>query len=57
LAYISISPFVIEGSQDMDSHRTDIWRQELMQRPWRRATYWLVLLELLSLLSYRAQDH
>jgi hypothetical protein len=28
-----------------------------MQRPWRGATYWLVPHGLLSLLSYRTQDH
>ena len=28
-----------------------------MQRPWRGAAYWLAFHGLLSLLSYRAQDH
>jgi len=32
-------------------------KQELMQRPWRDATYWLASPGLLSLLSYRTQDH
>jgi hypothetical protein len=31
--------------------------QELMQRPWRDAAYWLAPHGLLSLLSYRTQDH
>jgi hypothetical protein len=31
-------------------------KQELMQRPWRNATYWLASPGLLSLLSYRTQD-
>jgi hypothetical protein len=31
--------------------------QELMQRPWRDVTYWLASSGLLSLLSYRTQDH
>jgi len=31
--------------------------QELMQRPWRDVTYWLASPGLLSLLSYRTQDH
>jgi hypothetical protein len=34
------------------------WRQELRQRPWRGAAYWLVPHEqVFSLLSYRTQDH
>jgi hypothetical protein len=32
-------------------------KQELMQRPWRDVTYWLASPGLLSLLSYRTQDH
>ena len=32
-------------------------KQELMQRPWRGVTYWLASPSLLSLLSYRTQDH
>jgi hypothetical protein len=32
-------------------------KQELMQRPWRDATYWLVSPGLLSLLAYRTQDY
>jgi hypothetical protein len=31
--------------------------QELMQRPWRDVTYWLVSSDMLSLLSYRTQDY
>jgi hypothetical protein len=31
-----------EGSQNRDSNRAGTWRQELMQRPWRDAAYWLV---------------
>jgi hypothetical protein len=30
LAYISMSLFVIEGSQDMNSNSSGTWRQELM---------------------------
>lgn len=33
------------------------WIQELMQRPWKGTAYWLVPQGLLSLLSYRIQDH
>jgi hypothetical protein len=34
-----------------------VWKQELMQRPWRDVPYWLASLGLLSLLSYRTQDY
>jgi hypothetical protein len=34
-------PFITKGSQDRNSSRAGIWRQELMQRPWRGAAYWL----------------
>lgn len=33
------------------------WRQELTQRSWRDTAYWLAPQGLLSLLSYRTQDH
>ena len=39
------------------SNRVGIWRQELMQSPWRDAADWLAPHALLSLLSYRTQDH
>jgi hypothetical protein len=55
-AYISISIFIIEGNQDKNSIRAGTWRQELMQRPWRSAAYWLTPHGLLSLLSYRIQN-
>jgi hypothetical protein len=37
--------------------RAGAWRQELMQRPWRSAAYWLALHVLLCLFSYTTQDH
>ena len=49
-AYTSILVFITKGSLDRHSNRAGTWRQELMQRPWRRAAYWLVLHGLLSLL-------
>jgi hypothetical protein len=42
LAYIFISLFIIEGSQDRNSNNAGTWRQELLQRPWRGAAYLLV---------------
>jgi hypothetical protein len=45
-----------EGSQDRNSNRKGTWRQKLMQKPWKGASYWLALHGLLSLLSYRTQD-
>ena len=56
-AYISTLPFITKGSQDRNSSRTGIWKQELMQTPWRGAANWLASPDLLSLLSYRTQDH
>jgi hypothetical protein len=32
-------------------------KQELMQKPWRNAAYWLASPGFLSLLSYRSQDY
>lgn len=40
-----------------NSKRTGTWRQELIQRPWRGAAYWLAPHGFLSLISYRTQDH
>ena len=57
LAYTSTLLFITKGSQDWNSHRAGTWRQELLQRPWRGAAYWLALPDLLSLLSYRIQDY
>jgi hypothetical protein len=39
--------FITKGSQDWNSHRAGAWRQELMQRPWRDAPYWLAQLAFL----------
>ena len=41
LAYTSALLFITEGSQDRNSNRAGTWRQELMQRPWKGAAYWL----------------
>jgi hypothetical protein len=53
LAYVSISLFIIERSQDRSSNGAGTRRQELIQRPQRSDTYWLAPQGLLSLLSYR----
>ena len=43
--------------QAKDSNMAGNWRQELMQRPWMGAAYWLATYGLLSLLYYRTKDH
>ena len=57
LAYTFTSVFITEGSQDRNSNKAGTWRQELMQMPWRDAAYCLAPCGLLSLLSYRTQEH
>ena len=56
LGYISTVLFV-GRTQDRNLNRARTWRQELMQKPWRNDAYWLASLGLLSLFSYRTQDH
>jgi hypothetical protein len=56
-AYTSTLLFITQGSQDWNSHRVGTWRQELMQKPWRNAPYWIASPGLLSWLSYRTQDY
>ena len=51
------SPLSSEVSQGRSSGRAGTYRQELMPRPWRDAVYWLASHGLLSLLSFRTQDH
>jgi hypothetical protein len=55
--YPSTSVCIIEGSQDRNSHMAGTRGKELMQGPQRDAAYWLAPHGLLSLLSYRTQDH
>ena len=54
--YISKALFIIEESQDRNSTWAGTWRQELTEKPWRGAAYWLASSGLLSPLSYRTQD-
>jgi hypothetical protein len=39
LAYISISLFITEGSQEKNSNVIGTLREKLMQRPWRVTAY------------------
>ena len=55
VAYTSALLFITEGSQDRNSNRAGTWRQELMQRSWRNAAYWLAHHDLLKLLYYRTR--
>lgn len=41
LAYTFLLLFIIEGSQGRNSNTAGFWRQELMQRLWSGANYWL----------------
>jgi hypothetical protein len=53
--YESLSP--LRGTKAGTQNRAGTWRQELMQRLWRGAAYRLRPHGLLSLLSYRTQNH
>ena len=46
-----------QSSESGNSSKAGTWRQELMQRPWRGAAYWLAPHSLLSPLSYRTPNH
>jgi hypothetical protein len=52
LAYTSASLFITEGNHGRNSDRAGTWRQELMQKAWRGAAYWLSSCGLLSLLYF-----
>jgi hypothetical protein len=54
LAYISVSLFVIEGSQDRKLKHGRTWRQKLVQKTWRD-----IVCSLASscLISYRTQNY
>jgi hypothetical protein len=56
LAYISISLFIIEGSWNRNSSRAEAWKQELMQWPWRSASYWLAQSAFLTKANHEARD-
>ena len=56
MAYTSTLLFIIEGNQGGDSSQVGTWRQELVQRPWRDAAYWLVPHGLLSLSSFKTSS-
>ena len=54
-AYTSTLLFITKEVRN--SHRAGTWRQELIQRLWMGDAFWLAPKGLLSLLSYRSQDH
>jgi hypothetical protein len=41
LTYSSTVQSITEESQERNSNRTAIWSQDLIQRPWWGAAYWL----------------
>ena len=49
--------FILQLTVYHEANQGRNWRQELIQRPWRSAAYWLAPYGLLSLLSYTTQDH
>jgi hypothetical protein len=57
LTYTSTLLFITKGSQNWNSHRVLIWRQELMQKLWRNIAYWIASPGLLIMLSYRTQNY
>jgi len=56
-AYTSTLLLISKGRWDRNSNRTGSWRKELRQRLWSGTAYCLAPHVLLSLLSYRTQDH
>ena len=54
---VKLSHHCSSPRQDSNSHRAGTWRQELIQRLWMGDAFWLAPKGLLSLLSYRSQDH
>ena len=56
-AYTPTLLSITKGSQDRNSSKVGTWRWELMQGPLKGTAYWLASPGLLSLLSYRTQDH
>ena len=55
MTFVFISLFIIKGSQDRNSSRAGTWRKDA--EAMEGAAYWLAPHGLLSLLSYRTQDH
>jgi len=56
-AYTSTLLLISKGSWDRNSNRTGSWRQELRHWLWSDTAYCLAPHVLLSLLSYRTQNH
>jgi hypothetical protein len=51
------SQFIIQSSEDKNPCRAGTRTQKLWRGPWRGAAYWLASHVLLSLLSYKTQNH
>jgi hypothetical protein len=54
--YISTSLFIIKRSQDRNTNKAGTWSQQLMQRSWRDAAYWLAHIVFLQHPGSRSPD-
>jgi hypothetical protein len=58
LIYFSLHVLITVYHEVKSEHKlSGIWRQELMQRPWKTTAYLLDYSGLLSLLSYKTQEY
>ena len=56
LVYTSLSYLILKGNRDKNSNRTGTCWHKLMQKLWRRASYWLVPHGLLRIQYYHLTD-
>lgn len=57
LAEIPMAQWIIYHDKPGQELKAIIYRQEMKQRTWKRATCWLTFCGLLGLISYATQDH